>query len=159
MLLLDDMAVHPTALPRIRETARRFVNRMSPGDRMAVVSFNGGAMTATDDRAQLLKTIDDYYTGGFPMRLEDAGVHVLNTVTTMSRQLAEAAGRPEGDRRDWCRLAVRHADSTADGQPGPAAGVGGSDAGDCRRARLALRHRSGRRRHEARQRRHQRFRS
>ena len=26
------------------------------------------------------------------MRLEDAGVHVLNTVTALSRQLAEASG-------------------------------------------------------------------
>jgi VWFA-related protein len=92
VLLLDDMAVHPTALPRIRETARRFVNRMSAGDRMAVVSFEGSAMIATDDKAVLLKAIADYHQRGFPMRLDDAGVHVLKTVTALSRQLAEAPG-------------------------------------------------------------------
>lgn len=92
VLLLDDMAVHPTALPRIREAARRFVNRMSAGDQMAIVSLNGDAMEATDDRARLLKAIDGYHVRGFPMRLEDAGAHVLETITSMSRQLVEAPG-------------------------------------------------------------------
>jgi VWFA-related protein len=92
VLLLDDITAHPTALPRIRETARRFVNRMSAGDRMAVVSFNGSTMIMTDDRALLLKTIDDYHQRGFPIQLDDAGVHVLKTVTELSRQLAEAPG-------------------------------------------------------------------
>jgi VWFA-related protein len=92
VLLLDDMAVNPTMLPRIREAARRFVNRLSPGDTMAVVTLNGDAMDMTTDRARLLKAIDDYHVRNFPMRIDDAGEHVLQTITALSRQLAEASG-------------------------------------------------------------------
>jgi VWFA-related protein len=92
VLLLDDMGVPYTALPRIKEAARMFVERMAPGDRIAVVSLNGSAMEATSDRARLLQAIDAYYLIHAPTRIEDAGAQVLNTVTAISRQLAEAPG-------------------------------------------------------------------
>ena len=92
VLLLDDMAVNPVMLPRIREAARRFVNRLSPGDSTAVVTLNGDAMKSTSDRAVLLKAIDDYHVRSFPMRIDDAGEHVLKTIAALSGQLAEAPG-------------------------------------------------------------------
>jgi VWFA-related protein len=92
VLLLDDMAAPPTALPRIREAARRFVEKMSPRDRMSIVALDGGAMASTNDRARLLAAIDSYHVKGFPIRLDDAAAHVLETVTALSRQMAEAPG-------------------------------------------------------------------
>lgn len=91
VLLLDDVAVNPAMTPRVREAARRFVNRLSPGDNMAVVSLDGAAMKSTDDRAVLLKAIEDYRVRAFPARLEDLFSHVLQTVATLSRQLSEAS--------------------------------------------------------------------
>lgn len=91
VLLLDDVAVNPTMTPRVREAARRFVNRLSPGDRLAVVSLDGAAMKSTDDRAVLLKAIEDYGVRAFPARLEDLFAHVLRTVASLSRQLSEAS--------------------------------------------------------------------
>ena len=92
VLLLDDMAVHPTMLPRIREAARAFVTRLTAGDRMAIVTLDGDSMASTDDRAQLLRAIDTYHVRGFPVRLDDAASHVLGTIAGLSRQLAEAPG-------------------------------------------------------------------
>ena len=92
VLLLDDMAVDQTVVPRIRMAARGFVDRMVPGDRISVVSLNGSAMEATADRAKLNQAIDSHYIRLVSMRLEDAGAQVLNTVTTISRQLAETPG-------------------------------------------------------------------
>jgi VWFA-related protein len=91
VLLLDDVAVNPAMTPRVREAARRFVNRLSPGDHMAVVSLEGGAMKSTDDRALLLKAIEEYRVRAFPARLEDMFSQVLQTVAALSRQLSEAA--------------------------------------------------------------------
>jgi VWFA-related protein len=92
VLLLDDMAAHPTALPRIRAAARRFVEQMSPRDRMSIVALDGGAMASTNDRARLLSAIDAYHVKGFPVRVDDAGAHVFGTVAALSRQMAEAPG-------------------------------------------------------------------
>lgn len=91
VLLLDDVAVNPTMTPHVREAARRFVNRLSPGDRMAVVMLDGAAMKSTDDRAVLLKAIENYNVRGFPTRLEDLFAHVLNTIASLSRQMSEVS--------------------------------------------------------------------
>ena len=91
VLLLDDMLTHVTTVPRLREAARRFVKRMGPADRMAIVSLDGDSMAATDDRAKLLQRIDKFYVRGVPIRRDEIGAHVLRTVTAISRQLAEAS--------------------------------------------------------------------
>jgi len=91
VLLLDNTAVGPVLAPRIKEAARLFVKRMSPGDRMAVVTLQGGAMVSTDDRARLMQAIDDYHVQGFPFRLEDAGEHVLKTIESLARQMPETS--------------------------------------------------------------------
>src|SRR5688500_15347129 len=41
VLVLDDVMLPPTLVPRARDVARRFVNRMVPGDEMAIVTLNG----------------------------------------------------------------------------------------------------------------------
>jgi len=92
VLLLDDMAVPQTMVPRVREAARRFVNRLSAGEQMAVVTLNGDAMKSTDDRAALLRAIDAYHIRSVPIQLADISQHVLQTVTMLSRQMAEAPG-------------------------------------------------------------------
>jgi VWFA-related protein len=90
VLLLDDVAVPLASMPRVREAARRFVNRMSPGDRMAIVSLNGDEMKSTDDRARLLRSIDGYSVKAVSFQRPDlAGEHILKTVAALSRQLAE----------------------------------------------------------------------
>lgn len=91
VLLLDDMVTHVTTVPRLRQAAKRFVSRMGPGDRMAIVSLDGDATAATDDRAALLQRIDKFYVRGVPIRRDEIGAHVLKTVAALSRQLAEAS--------------------------------------------------------------------
>jgi VWFA-related protein len=92
VLLLDDMTLPLTMMPRVREAARRFVDRMTPGDQLAIVSLNGDAMESTDDRSRLLRSIDAYTVRLMAgQRLDVIGEQVLKTVTSLSRQLAEAA--------------------------------------------------------------------
>ena len=93
VLILDNGAVPPQLAPRVQEAARLFVNRMTPGDRMAILPLHGGKMDATDDRSKLLRAVDSYHVRGFPFRIEDAGEHVLSTVTAIARQMAELSDR------------------------------------------------------------------
>jgi VWFA-related protein len=90
VLVLDDVALPIAMVPRARDVARRFVNRMSPGDLMAIVTLNGTAMESTADRTRLLRAIDAYSVRAGSMRIETAGEHVLKTIGALSRQLAEA---------------------------------------------------------------------
>jgi VWFA-related protein len=91
VLLLDDVTVPPQITPRVREAARRFVTRMSPGDRMSIVMLAGATMETTDDRARLLKTIDGYgLRGTAASRVDVLGRHVLKTVSDLARQMGEA---------------------------------------------------------------------
>ncbi|MEO7272833.1 MAG: VWA domain-containing protein [Vicinamibacterales bacterium] len=90
VLVLDDLAVPLTLTPRVREAAHRFVARMEPGERMAIVSLNGDRMDATADRARLNQRIDAYTVKAAPiLRLDDVGAHVLETLTALARQMAE----------------------------------------------------------------------
>lgn len=93
VLLLDDMTLQPALTSRVREIARRFVDRMAPGDQMAVVTLNGQGMESTGDRTRLLRSIETFNllpTG--VMRLDSLGEHVLGTIASLSRQLAQAPG-------------------------------------------------------------------
>jgi VWFA-related protein len=93
VLLLDDMTLEPVLTSRVREIARRFVNRMAPGDQMGIVTLNGRAMESTGDRTRLLRSIDtsNLQPGGI-VRLDVAGEHVLETIASLSRQLAQQPG-------------------------------------------------------------------
>jgi VWFA-related protein len=91
VLLLDDVTVPVALAGRARDVARRFVNRMLPGDRMAIVTLDRPAMESTDDRTRLFRAIDAYAvrSAGL-MPIDRLGEHVLKTVGTLSRQMVDA---------------------------------------------------------------------
>ena len=90
VVVLDDVGLPLEMVPRVRDVARRFVTRMSPGDQMAIVMLNGAVMESTDDRTRLLRTIGNYNVRAGMLPVETAGQHVLRTIGALSRQLAEA---------------------------------------------------------------------
>jgi VWFA-related protein len=92
VVLLDDMSVSQTLIPRIRQAARRLVERTSDADRIAVVSLDGAVTEKSNEKDLVLKAIDRYHVSGYPLRVDVAGEHVLKTITNISRQLAEAPG-------------------------------------------------------------------
>lgn len=94
VLLLDDLTTPPQFGARGKDAARRFVNRLLPGDRMAIVTLNGSAMESTDDKGRLLRMIDAaplQSAGSIPA--DRLGAHLLNTISALSRQMAEASDR------------------------------------------------------------------
>jgi VWFA-related protein len=94
VLLLDDITVPLTLVPRVKEAARRFVTHMRPGDQLAIVSLSGDAMTMTDESARLMKRIDEYNVRATGvMRIDDLSAQVLTTIASLARQFAEAPGR------------------------------------------------------------------
>ena len=93
VLLLDDMAVGPDLAIRVKEAARAIVQRMSDRDRVSVISAQGSRVHSGGDRAALLRAIDSYRAQGFPLRIEDAGEHVLRLLTSLAGQMNEIPGR------------------------------------------------------------------
>jgi VWFA-related protein len=91
VLILDDVTLSIQMISRVKDVARRFVNKMLPGDRMAIVSLDGSEMEATDDRTRLFRTIDAYNprSSGL-MPVDRLGEHVLKTIGALSRQMVEA---------------------------------------------------------------------
>ena len=90
VLLLDDINLEASVLPRARDAARQFVNRMLPGDQLVVATLSGQTMEPTSDRARLLQRIDAYMPRAWGVARPDTmGAHVLDTVAALSR----AAGR------------------------------------------------------------------
>lgn len=93
VLLLDDMTLPPLVVTRGREIAKRVVTRLGPDDQMAIVSLNGDSMNSTSDRAQLLRRIDRWHQQASGVQpIDQVGQHILNTVASLSRSLAEAPG-------------------------------------------------------------------
>jgi VWFA-related protein len=92
VLVMDNVTVPLTFGARGKDAARRFVNRMLPGDRMAIVTLDGSAMESTDDKTRLLRTIDatPMQSAGL-MPADRLGEHVLKTIAALSRQMAEAS--------------------------------------------------------------------
>jgi VWFA-related protein len=104
VLVLDD-TLPPAFIPRARDAARRFVNRMSPGDQMAIVTLNGRSMETTGDRNRLLRSIDDYNTRATGVfRLDVLSQHVLKTIESISRQFDTAP--EEGGVRPFLRKTI-----------------------------------------------------
>lgn len=94
VLILDDVTLPPALMPRVREVARRFVDRMLPGDSIAITLFGGGEGEMTQDRARLFKIIDDYNIRATGVqRVDYYGEQVLRMVSTISRNLAEPQDR------------------------------------------------------------------
>jgi VWFA-related protein len=94
-LILDDVTLDPAVMPRAREIATRFVDRMSEGDRLAIATMSGTiSVESTDERARLAQAIGRYgprATG--VMRPDVLAAHVLQTITAASRQLANTSDR------------------------------------------------------------------
>jgi VWFA-related protein len=94
VLILDDITLPPAVVPRARDAARQLVERMSPNDHMAIVMLNGSSMEATSERARLLRSIDEYHVrASGVVRLELLSQQVLETIASVSRQLAETSER------------------------------------------------------------------
>ncbi|HSC26037.1 MAG TPA: VWA domain-containing protein [Vicinamibacterales bacterium] len=94
VLVLDDITLEPPLVSRVRDIARRFVDRILPGDEMAIVPLSGGTMEPSGDRARLLRAIDAYNAraiGVIPF--DSLGQQVLTTVASISRQLAQPSVR------------------------------------------------------------------
>jgi VWFA-related protein len=89
IVVLDNGAIGPTEVPRVKDAARLIVNKMAANDRVAVAPLYGGAMELTGDRARLLQLIDAYHVRGFPFRLDDAGEHVLRMMEQFARRVPE----------------------------------------------------------------------
>ena len=94
VLVLDDIAAPAANIPRVRELAGRFIDKMTPGDRMAVVMLDGaGAVEATDEPGVLRQAIGRYSPhGGFTTR-DGLGQQVLDTMSQIARQVMEVPGR------------------------------------------------------------------
>jgi VWFA-related protein len=93
VLLLDDITLDPTTVGRARTVATRFVTQMQPGDQMAVVSLNGGAMPLTSDQARLRARIDDWRMSFGVMPVDRVGEHLLRVVDSVGRSMAEVPGK------------------------------------------------------------------
>ena len=94
VLVLDDVTLPVQQLGRVKDVARYFVNKMQPGDRMAIVTLDGSEMASTNDRARLLQTINSYNmqsAGLIP--IDRVGEHVLKTLGALSRQMVEVGSQ------------------------------------------------------------------
>lgn len=72
VLLLDNLVTDPTLMPRIKEIARGFADRMGPRDVVSVVAMTGGSTTATRDPAKVRAAID---------RVNPFGTSIMSTAT------------------------------------------------------------------------------
>lgn len=94
VLILDDVMLSPVLASRVKEVARRFVDRMLPGDEMGITTFDGQSMELTGDRTRLFRLIDDYHVRASGVRRVDAlGQQLLNTTATLARVLAQPDDR------------------------------------------------------------------
>jgi VWFA-related protein len=90
VLLLDDVTVDFRMAPRVRDVARRFIDRMMPEDRMAVVLLNGGLLTITSDPVKLRQRVGSYSPSIAQLPVEQLGPQVLTTIAGLARELLEA---------------------------------------------------------------------
>jgi len=91
VLLMDDITLPQSEVPRAREVANRFVSRMLPGDSMAVVLLNNPSFESTDDPAKLRGPISRFnVTATGVLRVDDLAEHVFGTVESIARGISEA---------------------------------------------------------------------
>jgi VWFA-related protein len=94
VLLLDDINLDASVIPRARDVARQFVTRMLPDDRMVIATLSGATMEPTGDRARLLQRIDAYMPHAWGVeRLDTKGAHVLDTIAALSRSVSRMTER------------------------------------------------------------------
>jgi VWFA-related protein len=93
ILLLDDLTIDSQMVPRARDVARRFVNRMMPDDRMAISLLTGSFMETTSDTSKLLQRVDSYNQAIGFLRVDDIGAFVLTNIAVLAREMIEAPDR------------------------------------------------------------------
>jgi len=93
VLLLDNITIDPRMVPRVKEVARRFVTKMLPEDRIAVVMLNGDAVEVTSDSSRLLRRIESYNQTAAFVTADHIGTQVLTTVAALSREVSETPER------------------------------------------------------------------
>ena len=93
LLLLDDVTIEPAMVLRVRDAAQRFVRRLAPGDRMAVLPLSGGALEISADPVRLQSRIGAFNLTGGTLPLDRLGAQLLTTLGAISRELAEAPER------------------------------------------------------------------
>jgi VWFA-related protein len=95
VLLLDDVTLPAQEAPRVREIAKRLVDRMAPADRMSIATFNGELMEATGERARLMQRLDRYngLTAGV-ITVDRVGRYFLELLTQLCRRVPEGTPRP-----------------------------------------------------------------
>jgi len=94
VLVLDDVTMPLVLVERAKEAARRFVTRLSPLDRLSIVTLSGTTFEGTAGPAQLLRSIDSFnvtLTGVTPVDV--LGARVLTTLTSIAHRLGAAADR------------------------------------------------------------------
>jgi VWFA-related protein len=91
VLVLDDITVPLTMMPRVKEAAHHMVAGMREGDHMAVVMLNDPVVEMTGDRAKLRRAIDAYNVRATGvLRSDQLGAHVLTTIGASAQSLIEA---------------------------------------------------------------------
>lgn len=90
VLLLDDMTLDPATVARGRETAKRFVSRLLPGDRMAVAMLDGRSTELTSDPAILNRQIDTWRQSLGIVPVDRVGEHLIAKVDAIARGIVEA---------------------------------------------------------------------
>jgi VWFA-related protein len=95
VLALDNLYTDPAIAWRLKSVARRFVDRLEPGDVMSVVSLNGGNATTTTSKSALTAAIDKYKASSdegswLP---GDKGRHALSMLGLLSEQIAKSPHR------------------------------------------------------------------
>jgi VWFA-related protein len=90
VLLLDDLTVDFRMAPRVRDVARRFIDRMMPEDRMAVVLLRGALLDITSDPVKLRQRVESYTQSIAQLPIERLGPQVLTTIGGLARDLMEA---------------------------------------------------------------------
>ena len=93
LVLLDDITVPQAMIPRANQVARRFVNQLMPGDRMAVVLLNGDVVEITADASKLRRRVEAYKQSIGVIALDQLGAHLLTTVGSLARQIVEEPER------------------------------------------------------------------
>lgn len=95
VLLLDDVTLTPATGPRVRDVARRFVNRMAPGDRITIATLDGELMEGSEDRQRLLADIERYTgLGKGIIPIDRLGRHFLEVLPRLVERFPEDVRRP-----------------------------------------------------------------
>lgn len=95
VLVLDNLRTPAEIAFRVRDIAKRFVDRMGPLDVMTVIAINKGQAVSTTNKAALKAAIDRFQPAvGESIRSFDQDAqHILTTIGELAAQMVEAPQR------------------------------------------------------------------